>query len=98
MKPSEDGAAGTTPTLDFVTSVFPTLLEDKLTELRSYISSSIQQLLGEEEVTLIDFIQNHVTSQQSIASLLPELEQVLEEDARTFVQSLWEKIYQLKTV
>ena len=61
-------------------------------ELRSFIASQIQELLGEEETTLIDFCFKHVMEGKSYASLKEELLVVLEEDAPVFVESLKNKV------
>lgn len=65
-------------------------------ELRSFIASQIQELLGEEETTLIDFCFKHVMEGKSYASLKEELLVVLEEDAPVFVESLKNKVKGMK--
>jgi hypothetical protein len=67
-----------------------------LQELRSFIASQIQELLGEEETTLIDFCVKHVVEEKSVASLEEELQVVLEEDAPAFVESLKMKVMGMK--
>jgi len=75
---------------------FPTLPATKRDELRQFISQSIQHYVGEPEQTLIDFCLQHVLDQKSGQELLPELEEVLEEDANSFLQGLWDKVQELK--
>jgi hypothetical protein len=65
-------------------------------ELRSFIALQIQELLGEEETTLIDFCFKHVMEGKSYASLKEELQVVLEEDAPVFVESLKNKVKGMK--
>ena len=50
-----------------------------------------------EEVSLIDFVYNNVVqqSQKTVTSLLPELIEVLDEDAIPFLQSIYDFSQQL---
>ena len=70
---------------------FPIFPESQHAMLRAFIASQIQELLGEEESTLIDFIHKHVVEGKAYAALLEELQVVLEEDAPAFVETLKNK-------
>jgi hypothetical protein len=71
---------------------FAILPESLHAPLRAFISSQIQELLGEEEMTLIDYIFKHVVQGKTYAALQEELQVVLEEDAPIFVNTLKEKV------
>jgi hypothetical protein len=60
--------------------------------VREWISSMIQEYLGEEEVTLIDFVHKHVIQGKAVKELHEELKQVLEEDATAFCERLLTKL------
>jgi hypothetical protein len=74
---------------------FPNIPADSHAALRSFISSQIRNYLGEEEATLIDFIFNHVTAQKTVESLLPELKEVLDDDAAACLQAILAKSVEL---
>jgi len=63
-------------------------------DLKVWITQQIQLLLGEPEASLVTFIHNHVTSQppKPIADLLPELQEVLDEDASAFLEKLQHQV------
>jgi PWI domain len=63
--------------------------------LRIWMAQRIAQLLGEEEATLIDFVHERVLQQSAVASLLPELSDVLDEDAAPFLQSVLDYCHEL---
>jgi hypothetical protein len=66
--------------------------------LRDFIASEIRNYLGEEEATLIDFIFQHVIAQKSAKTLLPELKEVLEEDATACLQAILQKSEELASM
>ena len=67
--------------------------------LQAFVAAQIRQLLGEEEASLIEFlVEKVVVHQATPADLLPELQDVLEDDAPKFVQALWEKTQELAGV
>ena len=58
-------------------------------KLRPWVGRKMQELLGEEERTLLDFICAKLQHRCGPQDLLRELKLVLEEDADLFVQKLW---------
>ena len=74
---------------------FPFIPVPSHATLRDFIASQIRNFLGEEEATLIDFIFHHVTSQKTVEGLLPELKDVLDEDANACLQAVFEKSHEL---
>lgn len=77
---------------------FPPIVDpSSIEQLRTFIAKEIKQLLGEEEATLIEFIHQHIVQQKSVQSLLPDLEQVLEEDAAQFLDALQRKSMELSS-
>jgi len=78
--------------LETTTTNFPIVPTSLHTTLRAFISCQIQELLGEEEATLIDFIYTHVLEGKTYAALQEELFVVLEEDAPTFVETLKKQV------
>jgi PWI domain len=78
---------------------FPTISPQNLVALRQYISGRIQHYLGEEEESLIAFVYNHVIQgNKSVSAVLPELTDVLDEDAPAFLQSIFDYCQELTTV
>jgi hypothetical protein len=75
--------------------LFPLIPESSVTALRQFIAASIKHYLGEEEATLIDFVNQHVLSGKSVSALLPELSDVLDDDAGAFLQAVYEQSQQL---
>ena len=70
---------------------------EQVGDLKEWIAKEIQQLLGEPEASLVDFIYNHATkhADRPMADLRPELQDVLEEDAPAFLDKLQEQVNQL---
>ncbi|GAX27141.1 hypothetical protein FisN_13Lh309 [Fistulifera solaris] len=66
------------------------------TQFRDFVAAQIQQLLGEPEVSLVDFVCQQVQEQKTVTQLLPELQDVLEEDAVNFCERLYEKVQELR--
>lgn len=65
-------------------------------ELRVFVVAQIQHFLGEEEDSFIDFICQQVqTPGKTPEQVLPDLQDVLEEDAPIFLESLWRKVQEL---
>eukprot|EP00980_Cylindrotheca_fusiformis_P029912 scaffold24028_cov152-Cylindrotheca_fusiformis.AAC.3 len=77
-------------------SNFPPLPPSTYPQLREFLSHQVRESLGEEDKTLIEFLYNHITQTKEAAALLQELQLVLEEEANTFMEALWQKIYQLQ--
>jgi hypothetical protein len=67
---------------------FPTFGAQHEAAVRQYVGQQIQQFLGELEESMVDFILEHVRSGKVIQSWMPDLTEVLEEDANRFVQQL----------
>ncbi|KAL7572510.1 hypothetical protein ACA910_000334 [Epithemia clementina (nom. ined.)] len=78
----------------------PRTEEGSNVDLKQWIAKEIQQLLGEPEASLVDFIYEHATNHEArpIQDLRPELQDVLEEDAPAFLQKLQDQIDQMKKV
>jgi hypothetical protein len=74
---------------------FPSLPAACHEELRQFIGSQIKEYLGEEEASLVNFVSTFVLEGKTSAQLLPELREVLEEDAQAFLDSLWKKTQEL---
>ena len=70
---------------------------EQVGDLKEWIAKEIQQLLGEPEASLVDFIYDHATkhADRPMADLRPELQDVLEEDAPAFLDKLQEQVNQL---
>jgi hypothetical protein len=66
------------------------------TQFRDFVAAQIQQLLGEPEVSLVDFVCQQVQEQKTVTQLIPELQDVLEEDAVNFCERLYEKVQELR--
>ena len=63
------------------------------TDIREWISQEIQQLMGVPEASLVDFIYKHVSDKsKAIQDLLPELQDVLDEDAPAFLDKLQKQL------
>lgn len=58
---------------------------------RDFIAAQIQHLLGEAEASLVDFL----CQGKSVTQILPELQDVLEEDAEGFCERLFGKVQEL---
>ena len=70
--------------------VFPVISSMHASLLRQHIGDRIEHYLGEKEATLIDFVYDHVISGKTVSALLPELTDVLDDDATAFLQSIFE--------
>ena len=75
---------------------FPLLAATYHQPLREFLSKQIQELLGEEELTLIEFLHKHILEAKGVAELYQELQAVLEEEATIFMDSLWGKLDELQ--
>jgi RNA-binding protein 25 len=60
-----------------------------LKEMKPWIHKKVLEYLGEEEKTLISFIETKLMKHCSPSDLLNELAPVLDEDAEQFVVKLW---------
>lgn len=60
--------------------------------VREWITALIREYLGVEEVTLVDFVHDHVIQGKAVQALHDELKQVLEEDATAFCERLITKL------
>jgi hypothetical protein len=76
-------------------AAFPRLSATATAQLRTYISSQIKVLLGQEEASLIDYCCSLVETQTDPQAAIPELEQVLDEDAALFWSGLCAKVQEL---
>ena len=65
---------------------------DIISNIRPWVTEKIVEYLGEEEVTLIDFVIHQISKHCTPKDMLEELTMVLDEDAEVFVVSLWEKL------
>lgn len=65
---------------------------DIISSIRPWVTEKIVEYLGEEEVTLIDFVIHQISKHCTPKDMLEELTMVLDEDAEVFVVSLWEKL------
>ncbi len=86
------------PPLDTPT-YFPFLVEEHTPDIRKFVKEQIVEYLGEEEATLIDFVMNYVQKKEEkdrvTSGLLEEMEMVLEEDSKTFVYDLFQRVVQI---
>ena len=82
--------AKTTPTLD-TTQPFPIVATAQQTALRTYAAERLRHYLGgTEDEALSDFLwQNLSDATKPVASYLPELREVLEDDASALLQELY---------
>jgi PWI domain len=70
---------------------FPSIPPQQTSALRQFISDRIKHYLGEEEASLIDFVYNHVVQgNKTVSALIPELTDVLDEDATPFLESIYD--------
>jgi hypothetical protein len=74
---------------------FPALNPAVWSTVKEAIAAQCVQSLGEPVPTLVDFIYKHVTEQSSVSVVLSEVQEVLEDEAAPFVQTLWEKVHEL---
>lgn len=58
-------------------------------KLKKWVCGKIEEYLGEEEATLIDFVTGKLKEHASPSVILEELKLVLEDDADIFVTKLW---------
>ena len=65
---------------------------DITVSIRPWVTEKIVDYLGEEEVTLIDFVMHQISKHCTPQEVLEELTMVLDEDAEGFVVSLWQKL------
>jgi hypothetical protein len=63
--------------------------------IKDAIAAQCVQSLGEPVPTLVDFIYQHVTEQSLVSVVLLEVQEVLEDEAAQFVQTLWEQVHAL---
>lgn len=60
--------------------------------MRVWITKQIGELLGEEEITMIDFIVSRVSSHTPPKSILEQIYFVLDEEAEAFVIKMWRRL------
>lgn len=65
------------------------IVKEKMTP---WIAKKIKEYLGEEESTMIEFIENKLNSHTKAEDILNELQLVLEDDAEVFVKLMWRKL------
>lgn len=68
---------------------FPPVSAAAAARIRAFVREQIIDLLGEEEITMIDFVMEQLTKGVRATSLLDEMRQVLDEDAEVFVVGLF---------
>jgi RNA-binding protein 25 len=61
-------------------------------ELESWVSKKIKELMGEEETSFCQFIMTSIESHDSAQELFGKLQDVLDEDAHSFVTKLFQVI------
>ncbi|KAH9303952.1 hypothetical protein KI387_008356 [Taxus chinensis] len=67
--------------------------------MRPWISKKIDQFLGEEEPTLVDFVVSNTKKHESAAHMLELLESILDDEAEMFVLKMWRMlIFEIKKV
>jgi len=64
--------------------------------IKPWVTEKIVEYLGEEEVTLIDFVIHQISKHCSPHEMLDELTMVLDEDAEGFVVLLWKKLVSIE--
>lgn len=75
---------------------FPPIPLHQASLLRQFICDRIKHFLGEEEESLIDFVYNYVVQgNKTVSALLPELTDVLDEDATPFLHCIFDYCHQL---
>jgi hypothetical protein len=82
------------PSVD-LDQAFPTFGAQHEAAVRQFVGKQIQQFLGELEESMVDFILEHVKSGKVIQTWMPDLTEVLEEDAPRFVQQLFDYVQSL---
>lgn len=67
--------------------------------MRPWISKKIQEFLGEEETTLIDYIVSSTQEHVKASQMLERLQIILDEEAEMFVLKMWRMlIFEIKKV
>ena len=88
---TEDSSSSTYP------SHFPsTLPQSSHAMLRQFLANQVQESMGVEEATLIDFIYSHILQGKATSELLQELQVVLEEEADGFLKAVWAKVQEIQ--
>ena len=67
------------------------LLEN--TKLGAWISSQVEEYVGEVDDTLVDFVLNKIRSRSSSKAIIEELKMVLDDDANIFVSEMWRRLH-----
>ena len=62
-------------------------------KLRDWISSQIEEYLGESDDELVKFVLDKIRSRSESKSIIQELEMILEDDAHRFVFGLWRGLH-----
>lgn len=80
-------------------TTFPLLLPHTVENIKSFVISQIDEYLGEEEATMIDFVMKHLQQKtgRTVSALFEEMKIVLEEDAEAFVVDLYKQIIKVST-
>ena len=58
-------------------------------KLRPWVSKKIEEYLGEEEPTLVEFVTSKLAARQPAETIVAELSKVLDDEAEKFVVKLW---------
>ena len=96
QQPDKEPAAKKLKTEPHYPATFPPLPASTHIVLREFLSKQIQEYLGEEEATLIDFLHSHILQGKATSELLEEVKLVLEEESPAFMEALWKQIEELQ--
>ena len=62
------------------------------TRLKPWVNRKIEEFIGEEEQTLVNFICSKVSNHAPAKSILADVEAVLDDEAEMFVVKMWRVI------
>ena len=70
------------------------VLDDQMIEsrLKPWVNRKITEFIGEPEPTLVDFVCSKVQKKTAAATILADVEAVLDEEAEMFVMKMWRLI------
>ena len=60
--------------------------------IKPWVTKKIVEYIGEEEVTLTDFICSSIMSKRSAETILSDIRVVLDDEAEVFVVKMWRLI------
>jgi len=101
QQPEDEPASKKTKTTDSSSTAYPshfpsTLPQSSHVMLRQFLANQVQESMGVEEATLIDFIYTHILQGKATSELLQELQVVLEEEADGFLKAVWAKVQEIQ--